>query len=267
VTPLLSIVTVSLNAAGTIVDTLASVAGQRGGIELEHICVDGGSSDGTRALIDSMVAHHTHLRRVFEPDRGIYDAMNKGFTACRGEYVLYLNADDFLFAPDTLSQALGGLTRSAPGNPDLIVGDVVMGEPGRYGWWRDRRVPRALARWSGLGLFPIHQGRIVRRTLIEGVGGFDVRSRLAADVIQFYDMERVRPLSIRVVDLPIAFMRAGGAANGSPGAMWLGTREIFAHLKRTYGAARAGAMTMVKTLQSLSEVRFGRCPGSRWFAA
>ncbi|MBS0614752.1 MAG: glycosyltransferase [Proteobacteria bacterium] len=266
-TPLLSIVTVSLNAADTIVDTLASVAGQRGGVELEHVCVDGGSRDDTRALIDAMAARHAHLRRVFEPDHGIYDAMNKGFAACRGEYVLYLNADDFLFAPDTLSQALAGLTRGAPDNPDLIVGDVVMGEPGRCGWWRDRRVPRLLARWPGCGLFPIHQGRIVRRALIECVGGFDARSRLAADVIQFYDMERARPLSIRVIASPIAFMRGGGAANGSPGAMWLGTREIFAHLGRTHGAARAGAMTMVKTLQSLSEVRFGRCPGSRWFAA
>lgn len=266
VAPFVSIVTVSLNAASTIGDALQSVALQRGGLPLEHVCVDGGSRDATRALIDAAAASHPHIRCVYGPDRGIYDAMNKGLAACRGEYVLYLNADDFLVCADTLSRAFEGLTPGDADNPDLVVGDVAMARLGQCGLWRHRRVPRALSSWPGRGLFPVHQGRFVQRRLIEAVGGFDAGSRLAADVTQFYDMERLRPLRIRRVREDIAFMRAGGAANGSLAAMWLGTREIHAHLRRHRGRLRSASMALVKTLQSLSEVRYGPCPHRRWFA-
>jgi glycosyltransferase involved in cell wall biosynthesis len=265
--PFVSIITVSLNAAETIGDTLASVARQEGGIEVEHVCVDGGSRDATRSIIDAAAAESGRILRVYEPDQGIYDAMNKGWRAATGEYILYLNADDFLCAPDILRICLQDLRRGAPANPDLIVGDVAMGSLGRTGVWRHRRVPRLLTSIARSGLFPVHQGRFVQRRLIEQVGGFDARMRLAADVTQFYDMERLRPLSIRRVPRDLAFMRAGGAANGSLAAMWLGTRELYAHLRTTDPALRAGAMTVMKTLQSLSEVRYGRCPHARWFAA
>jgi glycosyltransferase involved in cell wall biosynthesis len=262
----LSIVTVSLNAADTIGDTLASVAAQQGGILIEHVCVDGGSRDDTRGIIDAAAARSSHLRRVYEPDRGIYDAMNKGLKAASGEYVLYLNADDFLASADAISAAMYGLSPDAADNPDLIVADVAMGSLGRKGLWRHRRVPRLLAHWPHTGLFPVHQGRIVKRRLIEEVGGFDAAMRLASDVTQFYDMERLRQLSIRVLRRDLTFMRAGGAANSNPGAMWLGTREIYGHLRKTRGRARAAVMTLVKTLQSMSEVRYGRCPHMRWFS-
>jgi glycosyltransferase involved in cell wall biosynthesis len=265
--PFVSIITVSLNAADTIGDTLASVARQAGGVEVEHVCVDGGSRDATRAIIDAAAAESGRILRVYEPDRGIYDAMNKGWRAAGGEYILYLNADDFLCAPDILSCCLQGLQRGAAANPDLIVGDVAMGALGATGVWRHRRVPRLLTARARSGLFPVHQGRLVQRHLIEQVGGFDAGMRLASDVTQFYDMQRLRPLSMRRVPRDLAFMRAGGAANGSLAAMWLGTRELYGHLRATDSALRAGAMTLMKTVQSLSEVRYGRCPHARWFAA
>ncbi len=263
--PLLSIVTVSLNAAGSIGDTLASVAAQRGEVDIEHVCVDGGSRDATRSIIDAAAARSPRITRVFEPDRGIYDAMNKGWKASTGEYVLYLNADDFLVAPDSIAAAMHGLRPGAADNPDMIVADVAMGRLGSRGLWRHRRVPRLLAGCPQMGWFPVHQGRLVKRSLIEAVGGFDAGMRLAADVTQYYDMEDLRRLSIRVLRRDIAFMRAGGAANGSAGAMWLGTREIYAHLRRSRGRVRSAAMALVKTCQSVSELRYGRCPHRRWF--
>jgi len=264
--PFVSIVTVSLNAAGTIEDTVASVALQQASFGIEHLCVDGGSRDGTRDRIDSWVARPgSRIRRIYEPDRGLFDAMNKGLRAARGEYVLYLNADDFLVSADILEQALGGMSAGAENNPDLVVGDVTMGEPGRRGVWRRRRSPRALRRWRGLGFFPLHQAMFTKRTVLEQVRGFDLQQRIAADVCQFYDIERQCRPSIRFVDSDVAFMRAGGGSNANLRAVYAGSMEIFHHLRPTRGLLRSAFMVAVKSLQSISEVRYGVPPHERWF--
>lgn len=264
--PFVSIVTVSLNAAGTIGDTLASVSMQQRTFDIEHICVDGGSGDGTREIIDAWAARNAHIRRIYAPDGGIFDAMNKGLRAAAGEYVLFLNADDFLVAPDTLATAMGGSSPGGSRNPDLIAGDVAMGSIGRRGPWRHRRVPRLLTRLHGTGLYATHQGLFAKRRMLEDAGGFDARRKFAADTNLYYDIERKYKPSIRLIGRDVAFMRAGGTANAGTKAMCLGTAEIYAHLLPAHGRLRSAAMAFVKTLQSLAELRYGRCPHERWFA-
>jgi glycosyltransferase involved in cell wall biosynthesis len=261
--PLLSIVTVSLNAAATIEDTITSVALQSADFDIEHICVDGGSNDGTRQTIDRCAATSARLRRVYEPDSGIFDAMNNGLRAARGEYVLFLNADDFLASRGILATALRGVNPGAHSNPDLIAADVCMGRLGTRGFWRHRRVPRLLGRLPGL--FPIHQGYLLKRRLLEQIGGFDTRLRLASDVTLYFDLERHFQPSIHRVNADLTFMRAGGAANAGLRAILLGSIEIYRHLVPLHGVARAAAMVTVKSLQSLLELRYGNCPHERWF--
>jgi len=263
---LLSIVTVSLNAAATIERTLASVALQQVTFGVEHICIDGGSSDHTRAIIDRWAIRNPRVMRIYEPDTGIFDAMNKGLRAASGEYVLFLNADDFLVARDVLAFALTGCVHGGADNPDLIVGDAVMGKVGRVGLWRHRRVPRLLGRVRGFGMYPVHQAQFSRRRLLEAVGGFDARLRLAADINQYYDLERRFQPSTRLLGADVAFMQAGGAANAGLKAVYRGTIEVYRHLSVEVGGARALLMVLIKTLQSVSEFRFGRCPHERWFS-
>lgn len=265
--PFVSVVTVSLNSAATIEATLASVALQEAPFGIEHVCVDGGSRDGTREIIECWAARSGKLRRIFEPDSGIFDAMNKGLRASRGEYVLYLNADDFLLAPHILGRAMHGLMPGAAGNPGIVAGDVRMGRADDgYGVWRHRRVPRMLAQVRGTGFFPLHQGMFAQRELLEAVGGFDAALRLAADVNQFYDIERLHRPSIRLLGFDIAFMRSGGAANAGLRSMIHGSLEIYRHLRRSHGVARAGVMLASKTLQSVSEVRYGRPDYRPWMS-
>ena len=114
--PFVSVVTVSLNAARTIADTLVSVSMQQAPFEIEHGCVDGGSKDGTREIIDRWAVHSPRIRRVFEPDSGIFDAMNKGLRTARGDFVLFINADDFLVAEDVLARAMRGTSPGAADN-------------------------------------------------------------------------------------------------------------------------------------------------------
>jgi glycosyltransferase involved in cell wall biosynthesis len=267
VAPLLSIVTVSLNAAATIERTLASVALQQVPFGVEHICVDGGSSDGTRAIVDRWALLNPCITRIYELDKGIFDAMNKGLRAALGEYVLFLNADDFLVARDTLTCALGGCVHGGADNPDLIVGDAVMGQVGKRCLWRHRRVPRLLRRFRGLGMYPVHQAQFTKRRLLDAVEGFDARLRLAADINQYYDLERRFLPSIRFVGADVAFMEAGGTANAGLQAMCRGTFEIYRHLSAEVGSAKAVLMVLLKTLQSVSELRFGRCPHELWFTS
>jgi glycosyltransferase involved in cell wall biosynthesis len=264
---LLSIVTVSLNAAATIERTLASVALQQVTFGVEHICVDGGSSDDTRAIVDRWALLNPRIKRIYEPDKGIFDAMNKGLRATQGEYVLFLNADDFLVARDTLTCALAGCVHGGADNPDLIVGDAVMGKVGRMGLWRHRRVPRLLGRVRGFGMYPVHQAQFTKRRLLEAVEGFDARLRLAADINQYYELERRFLPSTRLVGADVAFMEAGGAANVGLQAVCRGTFEIYRHLSAEVGSAKAALMVLVKTLQSVSEIRFGRCPHEHWFTS
>ena len=89
----ISVVTVCRNSSSTLRDALDSVARQRrGGFEVEHIVVDGGSSDGTVGILKS----YGGLKWVSEPDNGTYDAMNKGIRMATGDVVGILNADDVL---------------------------------------------------------------------------------------------------------------------------------------------------------------------------
>jgi glycosyltransferase involved in cell wall biosynthesis len=265
--PFISVVTVSLNAAPTIADTIASVSLQQVDFEVEHICVDGGSTDGSREIIDRWAASVSHLRTIFEPDGGIFDAMNKGLRAARGEYVVFLNADDFLVDKTTLAMVTRGLTPGSSNNPDLVVCDVSMGNLGQMGVWRHRRVPTLLGKLRGCGLFPVHQGQFTKRRLLDAIGGFNSDIRLSADVIQFYDLERMFKPTIQVVRSDVTFMRFGGASNAGLRVMYFATVEFYKHLASTYSYARAAGMVIVKTLQSMMELRYGHCPHDRWFAS
>ncbi|MGC1457816.1 MAG: glycosyltransferase [Steroidobacteraceae bacterium] len=264
--PFISIVTVSLNAAGSIEDTIASVSAQQVDFAVEQICVDGGSVDGTRAIIDHC-ASAARIVRIYEPDSGIFDAMNKGLRAATGEYVLFLNADDFLVAPTTLARVVEGLAPGSAANPDLIAGDVSMGRLGSWGVWRHRRVPRLLARLRGCGLFPLHQGLFTKRRLLEAVGGFDQGLKFSSDVIQYYELERKFRPTMRFIRADVAFMRAGGRSNADVRSMYRATKEFYRRLRLNYTPLRAAGMVFIKTLQSLEEVRIGRCPHERWFAS
>src|SRR5690606_41497725 len=100
-TPVLSIITVTFNCRDLLPRTLESVQ-EQSFPGIEHVVVDGASTDGT---LDLIRAHADRLGSwVSEPDKGIYDAMNKGLHMARGEYVLFLNAGDTFFSKDTVGE-------------------------------------------------------------------------------------------------------------------------------------------------------------------
>jgi GT2 family glycosyltransferase len=122
--PLVSIVTPVLNRATTIRACLASVSAQTHP-NVEHIVVDGGSTDGTIEIVQAFKSSHS-LRWISEPDGGMYEAINKGLSLARGTILAYVNSDDMYF-PWSAEVAVAQLSMGA----DLVYGDLGLLIPGR----------------------------------------------------------------------------------------------------------------------------------------
>jgi putative colanic acid biosynthesis glycosyltransferase len=167
--PVVSIVTVAYNAAATIEATIQSVISQTYG-PVEHIIVDGGSSDGTAEIIRR---YEQYLGSwVSEEDNGIYDAMNKGVAAARGEWVLFLNCGDTLAGRDVLAKTF---SRELPGI-DIIFGNTLETTAGKR-----LRPPSHVDRGFFYFETLCHQSILARRKLFNRIGTFSPKYRIVAD--------------------------------------------------------------------------------------
>lgn len=108
-TPKFSIITVTYNAEAVLEDTIQSVISQTYH-HVEYILVDGASKDGTLSIIDRYRDRITRI--VSEPDKGLYDAMNKGIRLATGDYLCFLNAGDSFHEDDTLQQMVHSISGS-----------------------------------------------------------------------------------------------------------------------------------------------------------
>lgn len=174
--PKFSIITVTYNAAAVIEDTLQSVITQTYK-NIEYIIVDGASTDRTMEIIGRYRKHiHTV---VSEPDRGLYDAMNKGIRLATGDYVCFLNAGDELHEDDTLQLIVHSLT-GLPGLPDVIYGrTAIVDEEGHFLRMRRLEPPENLT-WHSFrqGMLVCHQAFFARR---DHAVPYDLRYRFSAD--------------------------------------------------------------------------------------
>ena len=168
----ITIATVTYNAEETLQRTLDSVAEQTyAGIE--HLIIDGCSKDRTMELIHRYVDDNTgrevthDIVVVREPDKGLYDAMNKALENATGDYIVFLNAGDRLHSPDTLAQAFGNMEATAGHRPAIVYGetDLVDGE-GRFIRHRRLQAPARL-NWKSFrwGMLVCHQSFYVRTDL------------------------------------------------------------------------------------------------------
>lgn len=244
-----SIVTVSFNSAETIADTLRSV-GSQANAEIEHIVVDGGSSDATAELV---VTHGTHVSRfISEPDAGIYDAMNKGLALASGEWIGFLNADD-MYADDAVI-ALVTATADRT-HADAIYGDLTyvaaadVGHIVRY--WRSGEFSRPALR---RGWMPPHPSLFVRTQLLRDIGGFDTGFRIAADydcALRLFARERIRTAYIA---RNLVRMRLGGVSNRSLRGIYQKSMEDLRAIRQNQ---MGGTLTLLcKNARKLRQVRW-----------
>lgn len=172
---LFSIITVCYNAAKTIKPTLASVDCQNF-TDYEHLIIDGASTDGTQDIVKATV----NGRRVMvsEPDRGIYDAMNKGISASSGKYLIFLNAGDRFHSEDTLKAMAEAIENN--NDPGIVYGQTnIVDSTGAYIAPRHYTAPDALTLESfGKGMVVCHQAFVVLKRIAPF---YDLRYRFSAD--------------------------------------------------------------------------------------
>lgn len=247
----LTLVSASYNAVQTLAETLGSVEVQQG-IALEYLLIDGGSSDGTVELIraESGRPGTPVSRWQSEPDRGIYDALNKGIALATGEVLGFLHADDVLAHPRVLQRVAACFAdpsvMACYGDLDYVWRD----NPARVvRHWRAGAFDPQRLHW---GWMPPHPTLYVRRSWYATHGAFDLRYRIAAD----YDL-MLRLLSgltaRQVVYIPevLVRMRTGGASNRSLGNILRKSAEDYRAL-RSNGIGGVGALAW-KNLSKLKQ--------------
>ena len=173
--PLFSIITICYNAEATLEKTIQSVLAQTYP-NVEYIVVDGASKDNTLAIINR---YRPQLSKVVsEPDKGLYDAMNKGIGLATGDYLCFLNAGDTFFSASTLQEMVA--TLPADKQPDVIYGETALVDAeGQFVRMRRLQAPEVLT-WRSFrqGMLVCHQAFFARRELVPL---YDLQYRFSAD--------------------------------------------------------------------------------------
>lgn len=160
--PKFSVITVTYNAAGVLEDTIQSVISQTYH-HVEYIIVDGASTDGTMAIVDR---YRSRIHTVIsEPDKGLYDAMNKGMALATGDYLCFLNAGDCFHEDDTLQQMVHTLHGTEL--PDVMYGNTAIVDVEGHFLRMRRLSPPDQLNWKSFrqGMLVCHQAFFAKRSL------------------------------------------------------------------------------------------------------
>lgn len=204
-----SIITVTYNSAATIAHTIKSVKEQKF-VDVEHIIIDGGSTDGTLDIIKMFC--HSRMIIISEPDDGIYDAMNKGLSLVNGQIVGILNSDDFYVDDEILHKVANQFKLGA----DIVFGAIGFVDPKKL-----NNIVRKINVYSfkpyylKLGWMPPHPGTFLKRHVIEKIGNYKTSYISAADYEYFIRLFLKNNFSYASMSETLVHMRVGGiSSNG-----------------------------------------------------
>ena len=213
--PLITVITVCRNAASTIAATIASVQ-EQDVPGLEHLVVDGGSTDGT---LDILRGHSDRLRYTSGPDGGIYDAMNRGIAQASGRWIHLLNADDRYVRPGILGEVMKRLDPHRLNYADICI-------EGPDGSRREERFD--YRRWRlFISAYLPHPGMIVSREQYARIGSYSTRYRIAAD--HDFILRATRVLGAHRIPMLLTVMRDGGLSARDPRRTFGEFAEVTAH--------------------------------------
>lgn len=210
--PLISIITVSYNVENSIEETVLNVVAQTYH-NYEHIIIDGGSKDGTLAVLKKHQEKFSYW--VSEPDKGIYDAMNKGILQAKGDYVYFLNVGDVFYQNTTLEDLIPLIEKG----DDVVYGNTCLSQLGleiieyptsiRIDW---KKMPYC------------HQSVFIKRVLLLDCL-FDLRFKIAADYKQYFELMR-KGVRFKYIDQTISKYDMGGFSFQNPLCLLKEKKEI-----------------------------------------
>lgn len=232
----ISIITAVFNRVDYISDALESLQHQTHP-EIEHVVIDGASTDGTLELLHSRLDHRAVL--VSEPDKGIYDALNKGLARSTGEVIGLLHSDDFFADNQVLADVAKAFSEPAI---DAVYGDLQYVSKANTNnvirYWMAGEYSRERL---GRGWMPPHPTLFLRRSVIERWGGFDIHFRIAADydaILRYFGRGNIKTAYIQRA---LVKMRVGGESNRSLKKICRKSFEDYRALKKN-GEGGIGAL-------------------------
>lgn len=216
-----SIITVCYNSVKTLEQTIQSVLGQDYP-EIEYIVVDGASKDGTLEIIQK---HQSIINKwISEPDRGMYDAMNKGIAMASGDVIGILNSDDVYMNQHVVSDLIAQMQKD---HADVVFADLIL---------VDENQPEKILRYYDSGQFhpnrfrfgwmPAHPTVFVKKAIYDEVGLFKTDYQIAADYEMLIRILAIHNASYSYLPQPVVRMRSGGASTAGLSRNWILNTEI-----------------------------------------
>lgn len=201
-----SLITIAYNSAETIEDTIKSIVAQDYS-NIEYIIIDGGSTDKTLSIIDKFKDSITTI--ISEPDKGIYDAMNKGVQNATGDIVGILNSDDIYADNKVVSSIV-----EAIGNKDSIYADLVYVDRDNTDkvtrYWKSGKYRKGIFK---KGWMPPHPTFFIKKSCYNQYGTYNLQLKSAADYELMLRMLHKYNISVAYLPEVITKMRVGGQSN------------------------------------------------------
>lgn len=218
----LSLITVTYNSSKTLLDTLQSVLNQTYS-DIEYIIVDGASKDNTVSTIKEYEPKFNgRMKWISEPDKGLYDAMNKGIRMATGDVVGILNSDDLFMD----NEVMADIAAAFEGQTDAIFGNLY--------FVSQEDVNQIVRVWKGSpyksfkgGWHPAHPTFYVRREVYEKYGVFDTTFDVSADFELMLRLIEKHGIRTKYLDRYMVRMRMGGESTGSIKNIIRGNKNIF----------------------------------------
>jgi glycosyltransferase involved in cell wall biosynthesis len=210
----LSIITINLNNAEGLSRTIKSVLSQTF-TDFEYVIIDGASTDGSVDIIKQYVDKITYW--VSEPDKGIYNAMNKGILKANGEYLLFLNSGDYLYSDSVLEKVFGQNESSASiltGIMQKINSDSCFIELDKGQLYK-----RRIAGYEKLTLYDMfygtlnHSSSFIKRNLFEEYGLYNENYKIVSDWIFFLIAIGLNSVDVKYIDVVISCFDMTGISN------------------------------------------------------
>lgn len=250
----ISLITATYNSGKTVEDTLRSVLAQTYK-EIDYWVVDGGSKDDTMDIVRKYEPRFCgRLHWISEPDRGIYDAMNKGISHSTGDVVGILNSDDHFTSNDVLERVAAEM--QADNTLDAVYGDIHFikdGAPDRIVRYYSSKPFRPF--WLRFGFMPAHPSFYARREVFEKHGLYSLDYKIAADYDMMVRLFLKHRIKAKYMPMDFVTMLMGGlSTKGVRSRMVLVSEDVKAC--RTYGFYTNRFMISLKFLYKIFECRF-----------
>ncbi|MBP6385469.1 MAG: glycosyltransferase [Pseudarcicella sp.] len=204
-----SIITVSYNSAKTIQQTIESVLSQNY-TNLEYIVIDGASQDGTLKILEN---YKERIKYISEPDKGIYDAMNKGIKIATGDFIGTIGSDDFYPNTQVISDVAAYLTKT---KSDSLYGDIQFVNPGNESKivrnWKagEYNIKKWLHGWM-----PPHPTFYIKKNIIINLGGFNTTFKCSGDYELMLRILYKNKISTTYLPQILMTMRNGGTSTAT----------------------------------------------------